>query len=107
MDRTNDDWKTIIDSAVTNLTASYPVPVSEPPVDIHTLPSYIDHTLLSLDATPEQIDTLCKEAKEYKFKASVSYIVSSNMDYLTFFYRQSVFGQTIYPAQNKISRTRK
>ena len=28
----------------------------------------IDHTLLKLDATQEQIDNLCDEAKEFKFK---------------------------------------
>lgn len=30
--------------------------------------SLIDHTLLKTDATPEQIDQLCEEAKKYKFK---------------------------------------
>jgi len=29
---------------------------------------YIDHTLLKLDATEQQVDKLCNEAKEYSFK---------------------------------------
>jgi deoxyribose-phosphate aldolase len=32
-----------------------------------TLPSYIDHTLLAANATPEQIKTLCQEARQYHF----------------------------------------
>lgn len=31
----------------------------------------IDHTLLKLDATPEQITELCKEAKQYNFVVSL------------------------------------
>jgi deoxyribose-phosphate aldolase len=31
------------------------------------LNKYIDHTLLKADATKEQIETLCREAKEYQF----------------------------------------
>jgi deoxyribose-phosphate aldolase len=34
------------------------------------LARYIDHTLLKLDATTEQIDQLCDEAKEHNFKVS-------------------------------------
>lgn len=33
------------------------------------LAKYIDHTLLKADATKEQIDKLCAEAAEYKFKS--------------------------------------
>ena len=31
------------------------------------LATYMDHTLLHTDATPEQIDQLCAEAKEHRF----------------------------------------
>jgi deoxyribose-phosphate aldolase len=53
------------------------IPVSEPLfVAAHALEpasldlpmaSYIDHTLLKADATPDQIDTLCQEAREHSF----------------------------------------
>lgn len=39
----------------------------------------IDHTLLKLDATPEQIDNLCDQAKEYGFKVSIKVISISCM----------------------------
>jgi hypothetical protein len=71
MDRTNEDWKAIIDSVITGLSKSDSTDLPVLSVDVNTLPSYIDHTLLSLDATTEQIDTLCNEAKEYNFKVSV------------------------------------
>ena len=29
--------------------------------------SYLDHTLLKADATPDKIDALCEQAKKYKF----------------------------------------
>ena len=32
-----------------------------------SIASYIDHTLLKQDATPEQIERLCKEAADYQF----------------------------------------
>ena len=31
------------------------------------LSKYIDHTLLKADATAEQIETLCQQAKQYDF----------------------------------------
>ncbi len=36
-------------------------------MEMHRLASYIDHTLLKADATKEQIEGLCSEAKEFKF----------------------------------------
>ena len=37
-----------------------------------SLASYIDHTLLAAEATPEQVVTLCAEAREHGFKGCVS-----------------------------------
>jgi deoxyribose-phosphate aldolase len=37
------------------------------PRDLGDLASYIDHTLLRADATPEEIDRLCAEALEHRF----------------------------------------
>lgn len=36
-------------------------------IDIASMASKIDHTILALDAEPAQIDKLCDEAKEYSF----------------------------------------
>lgn len=38
---------------------------------LNDLAQYIDHTLLKLDTTPAQIDTLCDEAIEYSFKVQI------------------------------------
>ena len=46
-------------------TAEYDAPA----VGSKQFPQAIDHTLLKLDATEEQIDTLCEEAKMFDFKA--------------------------------------
>lgn len=65
--RSDQDWQEIISDLLPSVEdkkaveyPSYPEP-SE-------LSSYIDHTLLKLDATPQQIDKLCEEAKQYNFK---------------------------------------
>lgn len=36
-------------------------------LDVASISSKIDHTILALDAEPAQIDRLCDEAKEYSF----------------------------------------
>jgi hypothetical protein len=35
-----------------------------------TISQYIDHTQLKPDATLDLVDTLCKEAQEYRFKVN-------------------------------------
>jgi deoxyribose-phosphate aldolase len=42
------------------------------PQDAHTLAQFVDHTLLKLDATESQIDTLCEEAAHHDFKVGLS-----------------------------------
>ncbi len=39
-----------------------------PPIGSPAFAKLIDHTLLKLEATPTQIDTLCSEARSYGFK---------------------------------------
>jgi len=41
------------------------LPAGQP--DSRPIASWIDHTLLKPEATPEQIEQLCKEAREYQF----------------------------------------
>jgi deoxyribose-phosphate aldolase len=60
---TDPEWTNIIASTVSAVKSSerpkYPLPKS--------IPGTIDHTLLKLDATPEQIDNLCAEARVHGF----------------------------------------
>lgn len=60
---TDAEWTSIIASTVSAVKNSerptYPLPAS--------IPGTIDHTLLKLDATPEQIDNLCAEARVHGF----------------------------------------
>ncbi|KAI4142481.1 MAG: hypothetical protein LQ340_007329, partial [Diploschistes diacapsis] len=60
-------WEATVNDAYNNLPAEYPTyPCPDPgSTDFAQL---IDHTLLKLDATAEQIDKLCEEAREYRFK---------------------------------------
>ena len=68
--RTQDEWQKIIDDVHSKLPKdasqfpTYPVPK---PGSLE-FAKLIDHTLLKLDATPEQIDALCDEARKYQFK---------------------------------------
>lgn len=43
--------------------------MSNPDMNAAQLARYIDHTLLAADAQPEQVITLCQEAREYEFYA--------------------------------------
>ena len=53
-----------------NLPQAYPTYQAPKPGTVE-FAKYIDHTLLKLDATEEQIDQLCEEAKKYNFKVDV------------------------------------
>lgn len=55
----------ILDAGATRLTARG-INAADVPADIA---GYIDHTLLKPDATPEEIEKLCREAREYHFAA--------------------------------------
>ncbi len=60
--------------AILNETSNLPVqnvlPGPNSNTDNKSLASYIDHTLLKPDATRADIDKLCDEALQYKFKVS-------------------------------------
>ncbi|MCJ1474532.1 hypothetical protein MMC13_003190 [Lambiella insularis] len=62
---THEEWVSTVDQTVRKLPKAYKT-FSHPR---HKTARYIDHTLLKLDATEDQIDRLCDEAKEYSFKA--------------------------------------
>lgn len=68
-------WEATVNDAYNNLPAEYPTyPCPDPgSTDFAQL---IDHTLLKLDATAEQIDKLCEEAREYRFKVGALFCLS-------------------------------
>ncbi|MCJ1422049.1 hypothetical protein MMC32_008418 [Xylographa parallela] len=66
--RTQEEWVMIIDNITRNLPDTYQT-YQAPKAGTVEFAKYIDHTLLKLDATEEQIDQLCQEAKEYNFKS--------------------------------------
>lgn len=68
------DWSALFDEAEKRIpSAATGSPAATtvgdgPPVRKAALAECIDHTLLKLDATGEQIDALCDEASRFKFK---------------------------------------
>ncbi|MCJ1393574.1 hypothetical protein MMC18_006449 [Xylographa bjoerkii] len=66
--RTQEEWIKIINDITRNLPDTYKT-YQAPKADTVEFAKYIDHTLLKLDATEDQIDQLCEEAKEYNFKS--------------------------------------
>lgn len=64
---TQDEWITVIEGADKNLPLSKTF-YEAPDLGTEAFAKCIDHTLLKLNATKEQIDVLCEEAKKYNFK---------------------------------------
>ncbi|CAF9925694.1 MAG: hypothetical protein ALECFALPRED_003203 [Alectoria fallacina] len=65
---TQDEWLAIFDQAGQN-PPSTPLGYNAPSVGTAAFAKTIDHTLLKLDATEKQVDTLCKEARRLNFKS--------------------------------------
>ena len=64
---TNEEWQLIIDQAGQSLPKE-PITYKTPTVGSEAFAKTIDHTLLKLDATEEQVDALCEEARKSDFK---------------------------------------
>ncbi len=64
---TYDEWLAIFDEAEKSLPNS-PTVYRAPNVGSEDFAKKIDHTLLKLDATKEQVDSLCEEARRFNFK---------------------------------------
>ena len=64
---TEEEWLDIIKSAEKNLIESKSV-YKAPGLGSEAFAKSIDHTLLKLNATKEQVTELCEEAKRYNFK---------------------------------------
>ncbi|KAL9001705.1 MAG: hypothetical protein Q9188_005328 [Gyalolechia gomerana] len=65
---TQAEWRVIIDEAERDLPSSFPR-YKAPTLGTLDFAKCIDHTLLKLDATKEQIDLLCEEAKKHAFQS--------------------------------------
>ncbi|KAL8949338.1 MAG: hypothetical protein Q9222_004542 [Ikaeria aurantiellina] len=65
---TQTEWRTIIDEAERDLPSSFPQ-YKAPTLGSIDFAKCIDHTLLKLDATKEQIDELCGEAVKHNFQS--------------------------------------
>ena len=68
-----DEWCGLLRQADYDLAHSTVKPwnTKAPNLDANAIAGSIDHTLLKLDATREQIDDLCAEAKKYVFKVQL------------------------------------
>jgi len=64
---THDEWLAIFDQAEGDL-PSQPVVYKAPNVGSVDFAKTIDHTLLKLDATMEQVDAICEEARKFNFQ---------------------------------------
>lgn len=65
---TQTEWRTIIDAAERNLPDTFPEHKA-PTLGSLDFAKCIDHTLLKLEATREQIDELCEEARRHDFQS--------------------------------------
>lgn len=63
---TEAEWRNIIDEAERDLPSSFPQHKA-PNLGTPDFAKCIDHTLLKLEATAEQIDDLCEEARRHAF----------------------------------------
>ena len=64
---TDEEWQAIVDQAEHSLPKP-PAECKAPDAGSEAFAKMIDHTLLKLDATEEQIDALCEEARRFDFK---------------------------------------
>ncbi|KAL8693327.1 MAG: hypothetical protein Q9224_003773 [Gallowayella concinna] len=65
---TQADWRALIDKAEENTPGSFPE-YKAPIPGTTDFAKCIDHTLLKLDATKEQVDELCEEARRHNFRS--------------------------------------
>lgn len=64
---TNEEWASII-KRTHSCTPEKKTKYTAPMIGSLDFAKCIDHTLLKIDSTKEQIDRLCEEARRYNFK---------------------------------------
>lgn len=67
---TQNEWLAIIDESKRNL-HNRRIDYKAPNIGTRNFSRTIDHTLLKLDATKEQVDKLCEEARRHDFKVDL------------------------------------
>lgn len=77
---TRDEWLSVIEQAQKGIPSTF-IEYKAPGLGTSDFAKSIDHTLLKLDTTGPQIDTLCKEARDHDFKVC-SHLVSLVVLYL-------------------------
>lgn len=82
LEYSQDEWVKIIHRAYKSLPSTYQS-YKTPEPGSPELARLIDHTLLKTDATSQQIDKICEEARKFQFKVSLC-------ESLTLFYRKSI-----------------
>lgn len=71
---TQDEWLAIIGQAQRSVSSTR-MQYKAPNIGTKEFAKMIDHTLLKLDATKEQIDKLCEEARKHDFKVDLSHSI--------------------------------
>ena len=64
-----EEWAKIIHRVFESLPSTHKSYKTPEPGSVEVA-ELIDHTLLKTDATPQQIDAICKEARQFQFKVS-------------------------------------
>lgn len=65
---TNEEWDELIRDEQAHVSLPQEQPESLSLRTAEDIAKLIDHTLLKVEATPEQIDTLCAQAREHAFR---------------------------------------
>ena len=76
---TEDEWRAIINQAEQGLPKS-PREYKAPYLGSEDFAKTIDHTILKLDASEEQVDTVCEEARRFHFKVRPLYSFKSSIN---------------------------
>lgn len=71
---TNEEWLKVIEKAEKGLPTNF-TEYKAPGLGTPEFAKCIDHTLLKLDATKNQIGELCEEARKHNFKVSRIYLI--------------------------------
>ena len=77
---TQDEWLAIFDQAVHHLSINTRIGYDTPRIGTTAFAETIDHTLLKVEATGEQVDVLCGEARRYGFKVGLFFVFFAAVD---------------------------
>ncbi len=75
-ENSNEEWLKVIEKAENGVPTTFSK-YKAPGLGTPEFAKFIDHTLLKLDATKQQIEELCEQARKYNFKVSRDHLLSS------------------------------